>query len=1518
MPDFSAALRAACPTVDAQFLQSYAAAFIKTAATENDPPAPEAAAHLLHFATRRLYGQAQVTVGAAPDRLLSAVCVLNDDMPFLVDSLVRALNARGLSVGRLFHPVLPVGRDAGGVLSGNAGPAESWIYLELDRRVSPAEATALEHELTELFRDVSDTVGDREAMFAAAEASVSALEARPDAAEEAAFLRFLIDHNFVFMGVLDVGAEAAAPCGLYKRRGFQVFREEEAGEPAALLSAQAYAGVFKADRRASVHRRAPFDVVAVARFDAAGRRLGERRFVGLLTSSAYAAAVEDLPIARRKAQSVFERAAFAPGGHDAKNLRHVLDVFPRDELLQIDEDTLFEHAGGMARFETRPQVRVFVRTDSRGRSASVIVLLPRDVLGAELRDKIAELLSVTCGAAVAEVGSQVGETGSLTVRYSLSLDDPGRGVPDAAALEERVRALAVSPDLRLRRALAEPEAADIAGCYAAYRQAFPAAYFDLHADHLIDDLRAAEALSAEHTALLRVRPGTDGRLTLRLFRLNAPMPLSECLPMFENFGMRVISEYPYRITAQHRTVYLQVLETVPPVGAADPQVYTAITEAAFDRVLRGEAENDGLNALCVLAGLPDRDVSVLRAAVRYLRQARATFDRDTMESALRRAPAAASALCAGFRAAFDPRVDEAGRPRTVAEAAALFEAALARVTSAEDDRVLRALQTFFGAVLRTNLFLHKSYLSFKLDPAKLSFLPQPVPYREIWVCSPRVEGVHLRFAPVARGGLRWSDRRDDFRTEVLGLVKAQRVKNAVIVPSGAKGGFYPKQLSELTGEARQREAVECYKTFLRGLLDLTDNIDGDKVLPPENVVRLDADDPYLVVAADKGTATFSDIANALAAEYGFWLGDAFASGGSVGYDHKKMGITARGAWEAVKRHFRETGHDIQREPFDVIGVGDMSGDVFGNGMLLSPHIRLRAAFDHRDIFFDPAPDPAVSFAERKRLFELPRSSWQDYNAALISPGGGVFSRSLKQIPLNDALRALTGLTGESATPTDVMRALLSAETDLLWFGGIGTYIKAAAESHTEAGDKANDAVRVDAEELRAKVIGEGANLGLTQRGRIAFARKGGRINTDAVDNSAGVDCSDHEVNIKIALRYVQGTGRLTEEARNVLLAEMTDEVGELVLRTNRDQTLALSLEEAEAAAGLERHRLFMQRIEKDGMLQRAVEFLPSERECDVLRASGQGLSRPELAVLMAYAKIDAADRLLQSGIGDRPALAGYLTEYMPRPLTAAFPEALKAHRLRQEIITTVLANRLVHETGPAFLQTVLEGGGTVRRAGEAFAAVRALFRKLIPEEVLYDHTAFVDAAAHTRFFLRYRAAMRREVRRLIVRNDPIEPIGDEVAAAVRALPDLLQGAFGEALNAAAAETTGDCCNTDAARALAVFALPITPLGLGVSLWPAATQLLAEAGIDRALLRLADADTTGDPFERAALLRALADTEKALAAAALRCAGTDRVRDAFRSHRFADFLRFGERLSSVRVLGSAHVQLLNNSLDALLA
>ncbi|MBV9420838.1 MAG: NAD-glutamate dehydrogenase, partial [Alphaproteobacteria bacterium] len=973
--------------------------------------------------------------------------------------------------------------------------------------------------------------------------------------------------------------------------------------------------ITKSNERSQVHRRVHMDYVGVKTFDKDGKLTGERRFVGLFTSGAYSRRPGDIPLLRRKVANVLARAGLSPTSHDGKALAHILDTYPRDDMFQISEDDLFAISQGILRLGERPTVRVFLRFDRFDRFVTALVYVPRDRYDTNARERIHAILAKALNGRMSASTPTIDDSVLARIHYIIGRNEGARPHIRFSQLEEQIRGAIRTWDDGFAEAMermhGEIEGQRLMHDYQAHFS--PGYRGSFSPSEAVEDLDEIASLAKVENGL-RVRACVYRRhadahnaLRLKLYVLGEVMPLSASLPIFENLGLKVIAEDSFPLTLKtgdgwtHEAIVLDFQMERADEAAVDLGVIKQPLEDVFHAVIAGQAESDGFNRLVLSAGLPWRDVTVLRTVAKFLRQAGFAFSQDYVEQALFRNPDLAGLLVELFHARNDP--DAAKHLEHDAETiASRIDGALNDVQSLDDDRIIRRLRNVIVNVLRTNFYQctdmgeSKPTVAIKLDSQALEDLPLPRPLVEIFVYAPEVEGVHLRFGKVARGGIRWSDRREDFRTEILGLVKAQQVKNAVIVPVGSKGGFYPKQLPvNATREAVQEAGISAYKLFINALLDVTDNLDADgKVVPPLEVVRHDDDDPYLVVAADKGTATFSDIANGIAEGRGFWLGDAFASGGSHGYDHKKMGITARGAWEAVKRHFRELGRDIQKEPFTAIGVGDMSGDVFGNGMLLSQQTKLLAAFDHRHIFIDPTPDPAKSWAERKRMFDLPRSSWADYDKSLISQGGGVFARSLKEIPLTPETKKVAGVEADKLSPLDLIKALLKAEADLLFFGGIGTYLKASSQSNLDAGDRANDAVRVNGNEVRAKVIGEGANLGCTQLGRIEYARNGGRINTDAIDNSAGVDTSDHEVNLKILLGNPVRRGELTPEARDELLTAMTDDVAAHVLKDNYDQTLALSVAQGRAAKDLDAHGRFMRDLERRGRLDRAVEFLPSD------------------------------------------------------------------------------------------------------------------------------------------------------------------------------------------------------------------------------------------------------------------------------------------------------------------------------------
>jgi glutamate dehydrogenase len=1268
----------------------------------------------------------------------TSVQIVHDDMPFLVDSVTMAINRGGRTAHWIVHPLMRVVRGANGRVETVAGLAgngstsgESLIMVECDRIVGAAERTALAEELARVLADVRASVEDWSAMMERVhqvrDASANAPVPPVNRQEGLDFLSWLEDRHFTFLGSREydiqrdgdnVSLTARPESGLGILRGQpQTAAGNLPAEAVAQLSSDDLVVVTKAMTRATVHRPAWLDYVGVKRYDATGQVVGETRFLGLYTATAYAAALEDIPQVRLRVAEVVAHAGVVPGSHAAKSLQIILDTYPRDELFQMTAAQLSEHAIGILRLQERQRTRLFLRRDPFGRFTSALVFVPRDRYNTELRVKMGNELMAALDGQSLEFTPMLTDSPLARIHYLVRAKDHAPLDVNLRALEARLARLAQrwedDATTELLRAHGEGQGLALAHRFAT---AFPTAYReDFSAAAAAEDADLLVALCPTcplAVKLYRPLDASEGQLRFKVYS-TAKVPLSDSLPVLERMGARVLDEHPYLIGEDGLWIHDLGLQ-LP--ASVELSAVKARFEALFAAVWRGQVESDDLNKLVLTTTLDARAISVLRAYTRYFKQLGFAFSQSYIESTLNRNPAIAQELMKLFSARFDPAV-RSGREGNLKQLGEQIEHHLADVASLDEDKILRQFFSTIQATLRTNAWQtvptgeSKPYMSFKLNPREVPGVPEPKPLFEIWVYSPRVEGVHLRGGKVARGGLRWSDRREDFRTEILGLVKAQQVKNTVIVPVGSKGGFVLKNAPPASDrEAYLAEGVACYKTFLSGLLDITDNIVKGAVVPPVNVVRHDEDDPYLVVAADKGTAAFSDYANAVSADYGFWLGDAFASGGSVGYDHKKMGITARGAWESVKRHFRSLGVDTQSTPFTVAGIGDMSGDVFGNGMLLSEHIQLVAAFDHRHIFIDPTPDTGKSFAERQRLFNLPRSSWDDYEKALISKGGGVYPRSAKSIALSPEARAALGIEAEELAPLELLRAILLAPVDLLYNGGIGTYIKATYESHAQVGDKSSDAFRVNGDELRCKVVAEGGNLGATQNGRIEFARKGGRIYTDAIDNSAGVDCSDHEVNIKVLLDRVVEAGDLTLKQRNDLLASMTDEVGLLVLSDNYYQSQALDVATHRPLYMLDGQQRLIQWLESTGRLNRAIEFLPSDDEFAKRRAAKQGLTAPEGAVLLAYSKMSVYDELLASNLPDDPFFSRALKAYFPKVLSEKFAAQIAAHPLKREIIATYVTNTVLNRTGATFVNFIAaEAGATAADVIRAFTLAREVF-----------------------------------------------------------------------------------------------------------------------------------------------------------------------------------------------------------------
>jgi glutamate dehydrogenase len=1326
------------------------------------------------------------------------VQIANDDMPFLVDSVTMALAEMGIGVHVLGHPVLRFERDAKGqITSVGVGTPESLIHLEIDRQSADA-MPGIESAIRKVLADVRSIVVDWDAMRAKMLQIADELPSRQmpvtDAGrqEAQAFLRWAAENHFTYLGyreyeVLDKD-EQSLLCPV-ESSGLGLLRGCDVSKPRALKTLAAHympqSGsvdaliLTKTNARATVHRHGYMDYIGVLKFDADGKPVAEQRFLGLYTSSAYSRRPWEIPLIRERHNHVMQTSGLTPEGHSGKALRHILETLPRDELFQAGEDELLRTSLGILALQERIRSKLFLRRDRYGRFFSALVYIPRDRFNTETRDRIESMLKRGLHGATVDTTVQVGESPLAQLHIIVRPESGEVGEPNVAALEAELAEIVRNRHDDLREELLTRHGEERGLMLAnRYGRALPTEYMEQVTPAVAaGDVECLAQLSATDDLRINLYRRADGCLRLKFYHWKDDIPLSDVLPMMENMGLRVISEHPYRIEMDGDVAYIQDFEVEAGGRELDVGRLDINFEEAFAQLWRGQAENDGFNRLILAAGLSWRQVAMLRAYSKYLQQVGVPFSQVYVEQTFSRYPLLARLLVEMFEARFDPatgsesgsevsegmqRLQRQFDALTAGDAAAAIAlqpvidarsgtrehqieatrsallSLLDRVSSLDEDRIVRSFVGVIDATLRTSYYLNvlglarkdgvdRDYVSYKLDSALVPDLPKPRPYREIFVYGARVEGVHLRFGPVARGGLRWSDRREDYRTEVLGLAKAQMVKNTVIVPVGSKGGFFCKQLPDpaVDRDAWFNEGVACYKRFINGLLDITDNLVGGKVVHPDHVVRHDGDDPYLVVAADKGTATFSDIANAISRAHGYWLDDAFASGGSVGYDHKAMGITAKGAWESVMRHFRAMGRDCQTQDFTVVGIGDMSGDVFGNGMLLSPHIKLVAAFDHRDIFLDPSPDIAMSFAERSRLFQLPRSSWEDYNRALIGEGGGIFPRSAKSIALTPQVKQALGIDPAvtAMSPPELMSAILKAPVDLFWNGGIGTYVKSSGETQLNVGDRANNALRVDGRELRCKVVGEGGNLGFTQLGRIEAAQNGVLLNTDFIDNSAGVDTSDHEVNIKILLNGEVQKNALTYEARNTLLASMTDEVAALVLNDNYRQNQAISLMERMSVARLGSKQHFIRTLESQGLLDRQIEFLPSDAEIAERKARGLGLTRPELAVLLSYSKLVAYQQLLGSDVPEDRYLSKELSRYFPGPLQQKYAEAMEHHRLKREIIATAVTNSTINRMGATFLLRMQEDTG--RTPGEVAKAF-TITRETLDARVLWAQIDALD------------------------------------------------------------------------------------------------------------------------------------------------------------------------------------------------
>ncbi len=1355
------------------------------------------------------------------------VDVVTDDAPFLVDSVSAALVRHGYDLHLVFHPLLAHERVG----------MTSHLHLEIDRESDPDVLDALRDQLELVVDDVFAAVADWDAMRVAVVAVAAQLRSSPppteapdDVAEATTFLDWLADDHFTFVGAVRVDADGmvvqGSELGAARRR--PLLREGaviEGGAPWMLVLTKALA-------HSTVHRDVPLDCVNVRRVHPDGTFLDEIRFVGLYTANVYSQSAEAIPLLRQKVTRVVERSGFPPAGHDGRTLAYVLESYPRDELFRLAVDELSALAIGIVRMGLRRRVRLFVSHDHLGCFVSCLVYLPRDRYTTIVRLQVLETLCAAFGGSDVDLNLLLTE--SVMARLHVVVTTPdGSRTPDPLAVEAELAAIvrAWVDDLHDAFVAARGEEAGV-DAYRSWRNAFPAAYqFDVDAHDAVADVDVLDGLDPEGDLAIRLEPPDGDHLArIKLYRTGGALVLSDVMPLLEHLGVTVVEERPYEIAAPDghprwvSSFSVRADGEHDPLG--DPEVQARVSEL-FLGVWAGTIENDGLNRLVLRAGLVARDVVIVRALCQYLRQAGVRFTDAYLADTLAANPDAVGLVVALFHQRLDP-----ARPRRDAVEAALV-ADLGRmidaVASLDADRILRALGLVVAAAVRTNAYRGEPYLAVKFDPTALAFLPQPRPYHEIWVASPTVEGVHLRAGDIARGGIRWSDRREDFRTEVLGLMKAQTVKNAVIVPVGAKGGFFVKR-----GDVRAG-----YQTFVRGLLGLTDDLVDGQVVAPERVVRRDGDDPYLVVAADKGTGAFSDLANELAAERCYWLGDAFASGGSAGFDHKEMGITSRGAWISVQAHFRALGVDADTAPLTVIGIGDMSGDVFGNGLLRSSHLKLVAAFDHRHVFIDPDPDPAASFVERQRLFALPTSSWADYDAAVLSPGAVVVARSAKSVTLSPEARRVLGLDDDDhpLTPDDLVSAVLRAPVDLFWNGGIGTFVKATTESAVDVGDRTNDAVRIDAAELRCRVVAEGGNLGFTQRARVEYALAGGRINTDAIDNSAGVDCSDHEVNIKILLQRAIAAGELEASTRDALLMQMTDAVADLVLADNEAQANALGIAAVEAPLLVGVHARQMERLEQSAGLDRALEALPTPKALQERHAAGVGLTAPELAVMLAYTKLELQRALVASDVPDDPYLADAYVAYFPPDLRTGYGAALTAHPLRREIVATVTANAVVNRAGISFLSRLCdETGVDLPVLARAHVAARDVFDVTATWSAIDALDLVVPATVQNDMFLALRRLVERAARWLVHHVDDhrlgpvVERFRPGVATVMAALPELVGTTDADALEAAGVPR--DLARRVAVSEAALAALPAVDLASTHGIGPLTVARIQFAFDDR--------------------------------------------------------------------------------------
>ncbi len=1359
----------------------------------------------------------------------TVIFILHPNIPFLIDSLRIAINQREIGTHSIQHSILGVERDKNGKLkklypttqSSSNTDQEAFIVLEIDRHSDSQELKSIEETILAVLHEVRIAVADFPVVTGKVTEALEELEtttagiSNEQKKEAQAFLKWLVEDHFTFLGYDEYSFTSSknSKNGMVVRRvekselGILRVNNERPDKvrlnelPARTRHEMTRTdGVFifaKSAQRSRVHRPAYPDYIAVKKFNSKGEVVGERRFLGLYTSRVYNERPDEIPLLRSKFQEVMDGSGFLRDDYAGKELEQILTLYPRDELFQIEPDELLRVAKKILYIQERRRIELFLREDVYGQFVTCLAFFPRDIYNTELRLKVEDVLWANLKAEDIEFVTHFSESVLARVQFTIRVPQVDNRQLPTAEIGERVIELAQSWRDGLGDSLSdvygEEQGNDL---FRSWAGGFPSSYTDMFSPRraAIDLEHIAGAVDRNDLTMsfYRALEEDENTLHFKLFFPSQPVPLSDVMPVFDNLGFRVLGEHPFEVTSrQGKRVWIHDFKLEASAGqVVDIHRIRPIFEELFLRVWHGDAESDAFNRLLSSSYMGWREIALLRTYARYMRQIRFSNSQAFISNTLVNHVELTRTLLDYFEVRFNPdRYQSDGKSEAAQQKLELeFSAGLDDVENLSEDRVLRLYLELIKATLRTNYFqvdeqgLSKSYISVKFDPHQISDMPLPLPMYEIFVYSPRVEGVHLRGGKVARGGLRWSDRFEDYRTEVLGLVKAQQVKNAVIVPVGAKGGFVAKQLPDASDrDAFRAEGVEAYKTFIRGLLDITDNLVEAGIKPPERVVRHDDDDHYLVVAADKGTATFSDIANGLSGEYGFWMGDAFASGGSNGYDHKKMGITANGAWVSVERHFREMGINPALDEFTAIGIGDMAGDVFGNGMLCSEKTRLVAAFNHIHIFIDPEPDAEKSFRERKRLFEMPRSAWTDYDTKLISKGGGVFSRSSKSIPLSPEIKKLLDIKADKVPPNMLISHILKARVDLLWVGGIGTYVKSAHESHGDVGDKANDGLRINGGELRCKVVGEGGNLGMTQLGRIEYALNGGRLNTDFIDNSGGVDCSDHEVNMKILLNQAVAVGDLTQKQRNVMLGEMTDDVSALVLKNNYRQTQAISIASADAPTRLEEYRRLMNTLESEGKLNRSLEFLPDDETLTERKREKLGLTRPELAILIAYVKGDLKQTLINSTLPDEPLLAGEMYKIFPRELTRKFTKELGEHQLRREIIATQIANDMVNHMGITFVERLNQStGADAASISLAWIIARDVFRIDNWWDKIEGEDFHVSAQLQIKLMQDLMRLMRRSVRWLL-RNrraeltidSHMERFADSVWAITGNLPDYL-------------------------------------------------------------------------------------------------------------------------------------------------